>query len=452
MTTENPAQTLPARQTENGTGIAKRVPIEEREVVYMPFQAAEKITLTAGMVVKFLCKPTKRGFTCSAEQAVRFMMLCKARALNPWEGDAFLVGYDGNDGPEFNLITAHQAFLKRAEAHPEFEGMESGVMLMDDNGVITETQGDFIPPKLNLVGGWAKVWRKDRKFPCYRRLNRQVFDKGFSVWKSNPAGMIVKCAEMDSLRSSFPNSLAGMYGEGELGPVQVESHTAPEATPPESRTATLLAKVNKVTSRPVSEGQTLEPTAEALQEENADLPMGSTITNGSNTPSATPVGPTCREFAYAMGHDQAKTMGIPLTEEPLKDFIDRRDAKKAEANAAKIAMDAKELPATQTASTAPPAASTPAAGPVSAASVAANAGQAGETQAKPVALLSDAALVEAMGAIAQSAAIPEAIMMEWLKKGGDRRKLVPKHRAEVLAAWTAEVKKMQAAPVPLEAP
>lgn len=266
----------------NGNAIIRRAPIEEREVTYTPFQSADKITLTAGMVIKFLCKPTKRGFSCSAEHAVRFMMLCKARSLNPWEGDAYLVGYDGQDGPEFNLITAHQAFLKRAEAHTEFEGMESGVMLIDSNAVITETQGDFIPPGFQLVGGWAKVYRKDRKIPCYRRLNLNVFNKGYSQWKANPQGMIVKVAEADALRSSFPNSLAGMYADGEVDTTSRQVESQVQAAPA-SRVDQLL---KKVTSGPVSEGRHLEPTPEALAEAAQDA-TPATQTNADANPADT---------------------------------------------------------------------------------------------------------------------------------------------------------------------
>ncbi len=257
----------------NGTAIARRAPMDEREVTYTPFQSTEKITLTAGMVIKFLCRPTKRGAVCSPEHAVRFMMLCKARSLNPWEGDAFLVGYDGQDGPEFNLITAHQAFLKRAEAHESFEGMESGVMLIDSNDVITEVQGDFIPPGFQLVGGWSKVYRKDRKIPCYRRLNLNVFNKGYSQWKSNPQGMIVKVAEADALRSSFPNSLAGMFLEGEMEPTSrpVESHVQSTITsdPGVTRTDALTTRlVKEKKPKPAPEPIVQQPEQPAPQTEN----------------------------------------------------------------------------------------------------------------------------------------------------------------------------------------
>ena len=101
----------------------------DKAIEYIPFLSEQQIQLTPRMVIRFMCKPTKSGKRATLEQALHFCMLCKARGLNPWEGDAFLVGYDTADGPEFSLITAHQAFLKRAEIHPEYDGMKSGVIV-----------------------------------------------------------------------------------------------------------------------------------------------------------------------------------------------------------------------------------------------------------------------------------------------------------------------------------
>jgi phage recombination protein Bet len=200
----------------------------ERKVEYTPFLGTEKISLSPGMVIKFLCRPTKSGQRCTEEMAVRFIMMCKARGLNPWEGDAFIVGYDTRDGAEFNLVTAHQAFLKRAEVHPEYDGMESGAVVKHtETEEIRDVDGDFVPDDCTLVGGWAKVYFKNRKIPTYRRLNLNSFDKGVSVWNSNKAGMICKCAEADALRSSFPNSLGGMYMDGEMPTAEA----TPAATP-----------------------------------------------------------------------------------------------------------------------------------------------------------------------------------------------------------------------------
>lgn len=187
----------------------------EKELEFLPFGGDTKIKLSVALVQKFLAAPTRAGHLCSERDAMRFLMLCQARGLNPWEGDCYIVGYDSKDGPQFSLITAHQAFLKRAEMHPEFNGMESGVVVRTDNGV-EEHQGDFVDDEETLLGGWAKVHFKTRQFPVYRKLHIGVFQKDSPLWKSNPAGMIVKTAEADALRSAFPTKCGGMYMQSEL--------------------------------------------------------------------------------------------------------------------------------------------------------------------------------------------------------------------------------------------
>lgn len=196
-------------------------------ITFRPFEKETEITLTPRRVKLFFCKPTKSGQVCTDEQAMKFCQLCKSRGLDPWEGDAFIVGYDAKDGTaEFSLITAHQAFLKRAEACVAFDGMESGVIvrrvLADKSAVTVEYQGDYTEPGDVLVGGWARVYRKDRTHPTYRRLNVQTFDKGFSRWNADKAGMIVKCAEADALRSTFPNKVGGLILQEEIVPAEVE--------------------------------------------------------------------------------------------------------------------------------------------------------------------------------------------------------------------------------------
>lgn len=185
--------------------------IGDRAIVYRPFMGKSDVTLTANTVLRLIAKPTKSGKMPTIVQCIRFAKLCEARGLDPWEGDAYLVGYDASDGAEFNLITAHQAFLKRAETHPEYDGMESGVVVASNDGVLTDQAGDFLSNDQTLAGGWARIHFKNRRIPTYRRINLSTFDTKRSRWAKDPAGMIVKCAEADALRSSFPNSLGGMY-------------------------------------------------------------------------------------------------------------------------------------------------------------------------------------------------------------------------------------------------
>jgi len=198
---------------------------------FTPFGADESIKLTIALVKRYCAAKTKKGHEASDDDCMKFMMLCRSRKLNPFEGDAFLIGYDTDDGPKFSLVTAHQSFLKRAEVHPEYDGMRSGVIVLDANKALVDREGDFCLDTDQLVGGWATVFFKHRTHPMHRRLRLSVFQKPYGQWKTNGAGMIVKCAEADALRSAFPSLLGGVLlrEEFEAGDVQV----MPQAKPPQ---------------------------------------------------------------------------------------------------------------------------------------------------------------------------------------------------------------------------
>lgn len=199
---------------ETTTAIAKTG--EEKTMEFVPFGAQDKIRLSIKIIQNLVAVKTKSGQTCSENDAIRFMMMAQARRLNPFEGDAYLIGYDGRDGATFSLITAHQAFLKRAELNPEYDGMQSGVIIKTEDGQIKEHEGDFYMTGETVIGGWAKVFFKNRKQPMYKRVRLERFKKSFGIWVDDPAGMICKCAEADALRSSFPTMLGGLYLREEI--------------------------------------------------------------------------------------------------------------------------------------------------------------------------------------------------------------------------------------------
>lgn len=192
---------------------------EPKEISFVPFGAKDPITLSLEIVQKTICTPTKSGRICSARDAAKFVMLCQSQHLNPFAGDAFLVGYDNRDGgATFSLIVSHLAVLKRAESSPEYEGMESGVILLSEDGKITEREGDFVLENENCVGGWARVYRKGRR-PTYRRGSIAAMKPNYDTpfWnKLKAPAQIVKVSEADALRSTFPTLLGGMPHLGEL--------------------------------------------------------------------------------------------------------------------------------------------------------------------------------------------------------------------------------------------
>ena len=223
-----------------------------KEMEFIPFGAQDKIKLSIQIVQNLIAVKTKTGKTCSEQDAIKFMMMCQARRLNPFEGDAFLIGYDSRDGATFSLITAHQAFLKRAECNPEYDGMKSGVIIQRE-GEIKDLEGDFYLEGDVLMGGWATVFFKNRKQPMNKRVRLKRFQKQWGIWQEDPAGMICKCAEADALRSSFPTMLGGLYLREE---VNVLETTAKVSSPMFTAPATAI----EASAAPVPEQhKTTEP-------------------------------------------------------------------------------------------------------------------------------------------------------------------------------------------------
>lgn len=191
------------------------------EAKFIPFGEKEPIKLTRGNIKTMLANPTKNGNWPTTRDIDNFIMLCKARALNPFVGDAFLVGYDSrNDGPKFSLITAHQALLKRAELHDQYDGMKGGIIVTDKDGNVTKRASAFKHPGDELIGAWAIVYRKDRTYPTEVELEVGSRRGQSPLWDKDPCGMLVKCAKSHGLREAFPNTLAGLYSQEEFDIMQ----------------------------------------------------------------------------------------------------------------------------------------------------------------------------------------------------------------------------------------
>jgi len=189
---------------------------EERSVEYTPLGADDKMRLTLGMVKNFIAVPTKSGKLPSEKDCMKFIMMCMGKRANPFEGDAFLIGYDGKDGAVFSLICGIELFMKRAENADGYNGKESGIVVKPGDGEMIERPGTILLQGEKLIGGWAKVYRSDREYCDYKTVNFSVYDTGYSRWKADPCGMIEKVALSQALRGAFPIVLGGLYTEMEM--------------------------------------------------------------------------------------------------------------------------------------------------------------------------------------------------------------------------------------------
>lgn len=177
----------------------------------------QDVALSYRIVRQFLTRG--EGGVTDAE-IVQFISLCKFNQLNPFLGEAYLVKYGNSPA---SMITSKEALMKRAESSEQYDGFQAGVIVMRNNELV-EVEGSFILPTDQLLGGWCKVFRKDRKVPVVSRVSFQEFSKNQSTWKTMPATMIRKVAEAQAFREAFPVNLGGMYiAEEQATDVQVQN-------------------------------------------------------------------------------------------------------------------------------------------------------------------------------------------------------------------------------------
>lgn len=154
------------------------------------------------------------------KEAYMFLQLCKARNLNPFTGEAHLIKY--NERSEATTVVGKDAFTRRAEEHPSFDGFEAGIILKGENA-IEYRQGTLKLEGEVLVGGWSKVFRKDRTVPVMNAVNFEEYvgkKKDGTInkmWKTKPCTMIRKVALVQSLREAFPSEFGGCYDSSEMG-------------------------------------------------------------------------------------------------------------------------------------------------------------------------------------------------------------------------------------------
>lgn len=168
----------------------------------------EEIKLSGEIVKKYL---VRGNANITDQDLVLFMNLCKYQKLNPFLNEAYLIKF----GNEAQIVTGKEAFMKRAENHPDYEGLQAGIIIIRDGKQI-EVEGTFYLSTDKLVGGWAKVYRSDKKFPFSQMVSLAEYDKKQSLWKDKPSTMIRKVAIVQALREAFPTTLGAMYTEDEI--------------------------------------------------------------------------------------------------------------------------------------------------------------------------------------------------------------------------------------------
>lgn len=149
-----------------------------------------------------------------------FTELCKVRKLNPFLREAYLIKYKDNQPAQ--IVVGKDAILKRAVLNPQYDGMESGIIVQKEDGSVEERKGTFKLGDEQLVGAWARVFRKDWTHPTYASVSfLEVAQKKSdgslnSNWSTKGATMVEKVAKVRALRETFVEDLGGMYEAEEV--------------------------------------------------------------------------------------------------------------------------------------------------------------------------------------------------------------------------------------------
>lgn len=185
---------------------------EDKLLKYKGSTGAE-VELSVALTRQYFCP------AASAAEAYVFNNWCAHVGLDPWKREAYLVKYGSNPA---QMLTAKDAFTKRAEANPRYQGQKAGVVVINRNGEMENRLGELVLEGEELVGGWAEVYVKDYVCPVSAVLNfkercQYKDGKPMAKWATSPGLMIRKCALVAALREAFPGDVGGMYIPDEMG-------------------------------------------------------------------------------------------------------------------------------------------------------------------------------------------------------------------------------------------
>lgn len=179
----------------------------------------EMVKLSPNMIRKYL---VSGGGNVTDGEVMMFLSLCRYQHLNPFLREAYLIKFGSSDPA--TIVTGKDVFTKRADSNPNYKGKKAGIIVLKKDGNIEEREGTMVLPEETLVGGWAKVFIKDKE-PEYQSVSfeeyagRKKDGTLNSQWSKKPATMIRKVAVVQALREAFPDRFQGMYTQEEFAEV-----------------------------------------------------------------------------------------------------------------------------------------------------------------------------------------------------------------------------------------
>lgn len=205
----------------------------------------------------------------SPQELQTLLAIVKNRNLNPFTKEVYFIKYGNNPA---QIVVSKDAFMKRAEQNPNYDGFESGVIYEDEKGELKTKKGVILPRKGTLIGGWCAVYRKDRSRPIYREVELSAYNTHKNWWQKAPGQMIEKVAIVAAVRDAFSENVGGLYTADEMeqaAPIDVTQRETQEDV--KIRKIAQVEQYRQEQSQPVqSEPELVEDVAEAEEQQEVN--------------------------------------------------------------------------------------------------------------------------------------------------------------------------------------
>ena len=151
------------------------------------------------------------------EEVYNFALRCKAMGVNPLV-DVHNARF--GDAEQIIPIVKKDFYIKNANSNKDYAGFKAGVVVVNAKGGIVEREGTIVVSGEELVGGWAKLFTKERgeyyvSVSIEEYIGRTRTGTINAMWSSKPATMIRKVAISQVHREAFPD-FSGTYSEEEI--------------------------------------------------------------------------------------------------------------------------------------------------------------------------------------------------------------------------------------------
>jgi phage recombination protein Bet len=152
-----------------------------------------------------------KGF--SDPELAYFLNVAKVYKLNPFTKQIW--GYKDNKN-NIIVFAGRDGFLVKAQTDPRWNGIASDIVRDGEQFSMNVAEGKIshqkdIASKAKILGAYARCKPKGCEIETIEWADFDTYNKGYNVWKSDPAAMIKKVAESHCLQKAY--GLSGLACE-----------------------------------------------------------------------------------------------------------------------------------------------------------------------------------------------------------------------------------------------